>query len=642
MLSCSNRKVPYMAEKWTIAQGVPYPLGASVSGNDINFATVLHSDKECGLILYDKNGAKERIPFLPEHRIGNICCVCVKNAAKKIAEYNYYEGETIVVDPYAKVVRGNEAWNSFEENTVLRSGLNVGMFDWQGDKNLRIPYEDSVFYLLHTRGFTKGKNSGVKAKGTFKGIIEKITYFKELGVRNLEFMPVYEFNEVILPSPKDQNESMQYAVTHYMDKPETEIEGGKAKRRMNYWGYTNAYYFAPKASYAYGKNPVQEFKEMVRELHRNGIEVICQFYFPEETKPGYILEVLRYWVMEYHIDGIHLMGLNIPITLIATDPLFSNTKLIYYHFPYDQIYAGNEIPDYRNLAAANDDFMNHARKYLKSDEDMIGTMMGHFIENNAKNTTLHYVTNYYGFTLADLVSYDYKHNEDNGEDNRDGNDYNYSWNCGVEGPTKKSSVLKLRRKQIYNAMIMTVLSQGTPFLTAGDEDLNSQLGNNNPYCQDNAIGYKDWNRSKKSTQQYDFVRRLLAFRKEHSVFRKKEGCVLTDYRATGIPEVSFHSDEAFRVKAENYNRHMGILYSGAYGNQKKETDCDIYIAYNMHWNEHSFALPKARKGEAWSVAIDTSCENPFEPVETEQNEYVTLQGRSIAVLISRKCMEESV
>ncbi|MCM1538923.1 MAG: alpha-amylase family glycosyl hydrolase [bacterium] len=627
-------------------KGVPYPLGATIIEDRINFAAVMHTQNECGVILYDsKSGNECRIPFRREDRIGNICCLSIARNPNISYEYHFYDGDEVRMDAYARRIIGSERWGAAgieragggpaETYAVTKPRFRAGIleenFDWQEDAPLRTPYEDSVFYCTHVRGFTKAPGSGVKKKGTFAGVIEKIPYLKELGVKNMEFMPLYEFSET---EWQEKDDTMQYAVSHYMDKP------GGAEARINYWGYCDAYYFAPKASYAASGDCVNELKLMIRELHKNGIEVICQFYFPDSCKQGYILEVLKYWVLEYHIDGVHLMGNDIPVTLLATEPLFSNTKLIYYGFPYEQIYKGNEIPEYRNLAAATDCFLTDARRYLKSDSDTLQTMMWHFVTNPAKNGVLHYITNYYGFTLYDLVSYEHKHNEANGEDNRDGSDQNYSWNCGVEGMSRKSAIVKLRMRQMRNAMAMVVLSQGTPFLMAGDEDCNTQKGNNNPYCQDNAVGWKDWNSGAWVERQRDFMRKLLAFRAAHPVFRKKGECSYVDRLSCGYPEISFHSEEAYRFHAESSHRHIGLMYAGAYGNQKGGQDADVYVAYNMHWTEQRFALPKLRKGYVWKLVMDTALDDSFGVNEWKTDGHTTAQGRSIQVLVGMRSEEK--
>lgn len=628
-------------------RGFPYPLGVTIIENRINFAAVMHTQNECGVILYDrKSGSEYRIPFRGEDRIGNIRCLSIARSTDISYGYNFYDGDEIITDPYAKRILGNEHWGGDtcikedgqqkEQRGIVRPQLRAGIaersFDWQDDAPLRIPYEDSVFYCTHVRGFTKAPGSGVKKKGTFAGVIEKIPYLKKLGVKNIEFMPIYEFSETFW---QEEENTMQYAVRHYMDKPLEQ------QRRINYWGYCNAFYFAPKASYAASGDCVNELKQMIRELHRNGIEVICQFYFPDSCKQGYILEVIKYWVLEYHIDGIHLMGNGIPVTLLATEPLLSNTKLIYYGFPYEQIYTRNELPEYRNLAAATDAFMMDARRYLKGDGGMLQAMMWHFTTNPNKNGVMHYITNYYGFTLYDLVAYNRKHNEANGEENRDGWEDDHSWNCGAEGMCRRLSVVRLRMRQMRNAMTMVVLSQGTPFLMAGDEDCNTQRGNNNPYCQDNEIGWKDWGRGVSVDRQRNFVEKLLAFRNAHAVFRKKGACSNVDRLSCGYPEISFHSDEAYRIRPENHDWHIGLMYAGVYGNQKGESDEDIYVAYNMHWNEHRFALPKLKKDYAWRLVMDTALEESFDVDEWKLDGYTTASGRSIQVLIGTKRKEDA-
>lgn len=636
----------------SIRKGKPYPLGAYAVDGGVNFATVVYHRNDCGLIIYERKNPEEfiKIPFEEKYFVGNICCIFIEHMKPSQCYYNLYRKDECFPDAYAKEIVGTKEFGKITDASgcTKKARIPNHAFDWQQDEPLRIPYEDCLFYCTHVRGFTKNKKSGIRHKGTFQGIIEKIPYLKELGVRNLELQPVYEFAEW---EEDIECDTLDYVLAHYKDKPKqlpmsrtladdqaALQEKQEVAGKLNYWGYKNAFYFAPKAAYAASAYPVEEFKRLVRECHQNGIEVILQFYFPDECKQGYILEVLKYWVLEYHIDGFHLMGNHIPLTLIATEPLFGNTKLIYYDFPYDEIYHNTEIPGYRNMANANDSYMIDARRYLKGDDNMLHAMTKHMIFNAKRHGELRYITNYYGFTLMDLVSYDYKHNEANGEDNRDGNDYNFSWNCGMEGPTRKGTILKLRKKQMKNALTMTVLSQGTPFLMAGDEDCNTQLGNNNPYCQDNEIGWKDWNLGKQAKEQLSFVKELIQFRMKHSVFRKKDtetGVVIPG----AYPEISFHSEDAFSLNTANYNRHMAIMYEGEYGNRKGLKDQDIYIVYNMHWVSHRFALPKPKKGYQWKLIMDTAHEDSF-AVSEWKSEYTLTEERSIQILVSEAVTEK--
>lgn len=630
-----------MKTELKIRKGRPYPLGATVYADGINFAAVVYGNKCRGLALYDRKRMQKeyKIPFDESYFIGNVCCIFVEGAWAGEYAYQFYGEEEYYADPYAKAMIGRENFGVRPADARMEelAGIPAETFDWEEDHFPKIPYEDSVFYCAHVRGFTKSRKSGVKHKGTFLGIVEKIPYLKELGVRNLELMPVYDFKEWE-DKKKDDTDPMQYAVAHYMDKPadQKDIEENE---KINYWGYKKGSYFAPKASYAQKGKAAEECKTLIKECHKNEIEVILQFYFPDECSPGYILDVLKYWVLEYHVDGFHLMGAGVPLTLIATEAIFGNTKLIYYDFPYDEIYNRFGIPNGHNLANANDVFMSDARKYMKGDENLLECMKRNLTGNCDFHGNLHYITNYYGFTLADLVSYDRKHNEANGEDNRDGTDWNNSWNCGTEGESKKQVIRKLRKKQMKNAMVLVILSQGTPFLTAGDEDYNTQEGNNNPYCQDNEIGWKNWQTTKQAKEQYAFVKKLLEFRREHAVFRKKKTPQSLDPLSCGFPEISFHSEEAFRLNTAGYNRHMAVLYAGAYGDGCGRQDCDIYMIYNMHWIQHRFALPKLKKGYQWVMVLNTEEEESCIRLPLTQD-FVLAQGRSIQILVSEKLCGE--
>lgn len=630
-----------MEKNYSVKQGNPYPLGATADAAGINFAAVLRPAKESGVILYPKTKRKQKpgvsadvkIPFREECRVGNIACMRIEGIRPEEYDYNFYADDTIITDAYAKRILGNEIWNARRpgDGSILKSGFVTEEYDWQGDSPLRIPYEDSIFYCIHARGFTKHASSKVKHKGSFAGVVEKIPYLKELGITALEFMPAYEFEEVDRAASRAS--TMEYMKERYKDIAGQEEQSGE-QGKLNYWGYKSAYYFAPKSAYASG-NPAVEFKDMVRMLHANGIEVVMQFYFPNTIKQGYILEALRYWVLEYHIDGIHLKGENIPITLIATDPLFSNTKILYHGFPKEAVYAPDEIPLYRNLAVYQDDFMYEMRKLLKGDEDKINALLYYVRRNDEKTGVVNYITNYYGFTLMDLVSYDRKHNEDNGEEGRDGAEYNYSWNCGVEGRSRKQTIVKLRRKQIKNAFLLMLLSQGVPLLMSGDEFGNSQNGNNNPYCQDNDTTWLNWNLLKTNQELFSFVREGIAFRKAHAILHAKKLFRQTDYLECGCPDISFHGREAWKADTGRYSRQAGIMYCENYAQDRQTQDRKsfLYVAYNLHWQPGIFALPKLPKGMQWYQVIDTAETGVFHKLlEDQQN--VEAAERTISVYIA--------
>ena len=443
-------------------------------------------------------------------------------------------------------------------------------------------------------------------------------------------MPVYEFSEL---ASMDNPELKKYAP----------LDGGEP--RINYWGYSpKAYYFAPKASYAASDNPVQELKELIKELHRNGIELVLEFYFPKGTKASLVLNCIRYWVVEYHIDGVHINRDGAPVEALAQDPLLSHTKIFSESFALDEIYEEKAVPAFRNLAEYNDGFMLDGRRFLKGDEGQLAAFTWRTRRSPARHGVINYMANHNGFTLMDLVSYDEKHNEANGEANRDGSNVNYSWNCGEEGPSRKKRLLKLRMQQLRNAFAILLLSQGTPLIYAGDERGNSQSGNNNAWCQDNEISWIPWKTGKTETGLLAYVKGLIAFRKAHPVFRQSRELQMMDYLSCGYPDVSYHGKQAWFADFENYSRSVGILYAGSYveaGTEEKGKDDFFYVAYNMHWMPHEYALPGLPGEALWRVAVDTGIEGADsiyqegqEPVLEDQR-MITVPERTIMVLIGK-------
>lgn len=627
--------------KLKIRNGQPYPLGACARDGGFNFSMVNNSNEECGIIFYRKGvEQKGRIAFDKDHRIGNISCIFIEGLQLKDYEYNFYIWESVFVDPYAKRIVGNEKWGGgVHKEPMLRGGLYCGEFDWQGTSPLHIPYHESIIYCLHVRGFTRHRSSGIKHKGTFLGITEKIPYLKELGINALELLPAYEFEEcepINTAETIAKTKTIEYQVQHIDEKLDLEDGDTSAEEsgevRLNYWGFKEAYYFAPKASYAAGENPCDEFKQMVRELHRNGIEVIMQFYFPDNIKQGYILEILKHWVLEYHIDGMHLKGVRVPVTLLATEPLFANTKILCEDFHLHDIYPNGEQPLYKNLGYYRDEFMYDIRKFLKGDGDMLKNFQYHMRNYHPKCGVVNYIANYYGFTLNDLVSYDHKHNEENGENNTDGTDYNFSWNCGVEGASRKKAINQLRQKQMRNALSFIFTAQGTPLIMAGDEFGNSQYGNNNCYCQDNETGWVDWRGLNKNADTFQFAKALIQFRKAHKIIHLNASLTMLDKYGYGYPDLSYHGEEAWKAQLQSYHRHIAIMYCGNSADGK-EGDY-IYIAYNMHWESHRFALPSIANYE-WIPVMDTK-DNMLAVEKGKTASYMDIPPRSIAILTGKQ------
>lgn len=575
----------------------PYPLGAHIECDGIRFAFVSRK-VSCGILLFDRKTGKsiERIPFLPEDRIGNVYCKILRGLDASRITYQFYEEDRVVPDRWARVFPAKSVYGKERRREQLKAGFLTEDFDWGQDRFPRIPYDRMIGYCMHVRGFTRHVSSNVKHRGTFAGIAEKIPYLKEIGVTTLELQPAYEFSEIA--AAEELPEGLPYAVS---------LENARAQGggKLNYWGYKKGYYYAPKASYASSEDPTVEFKELVRELHENDMELVMQLYFPEDVKRNEIAEILRFWVLEYHVDGFHLLGTDMPADLLAADEALADTKLWYYHFDTDHIYEKGEQPLYPHLAEYNDAWYYDMRRFLKSDEGMLNSALYHMRHIPEKAGSIHYLTNYFGFTLADLVSYDYKHNEANGEDNRDGNDTNCSWNCGEEGPSRRQKIKQLRKKQIKNAMCLLLLSQSTPLIFMGDEFGNTQKGNNNPYCQDNAVTWLDWTNTEKNAELLDFWKQLIAFRREHSILRPQRELRLMDHKACGYPDLSYHGQNAWRPQTESYFRYIGLLLCGAYAEPEDEKDTFLYLALNMHWEDHELALPRLPKGMGWKRAIST-------------------------------------
>ena len=568
-----------------VVQGAPLPLGVSRQKEALNFAVEVKEGKQCTLLLYKggENVPMEKIPMKEEAGTGTVRCVMLSDLPAQVCEYNYEIDGKIVTDPYAKGIAGRERWNDqvdFTPHQVRGKIPQKEEYPWEDDCPLRIPEEDVIAYSLHVRGFTRHSSSKVKKKGTFRGVMEKLPYLKELGINQIQCMPVYEFEE--------------------------------RGRKVNYWGYGEGFFFAPKASYAADHDAQKELKELVKTCHREGIEVVLDFPFTAQTRFQIVEDCLRYYVMEYHIDGFLLNPYQVPGEFLRRDPVLSGTKLL--------------IKD--------ESFQNTMRRFLKGDEGMIASVAEQFRRKTSVSGSCNYITNHTGFTLEDLVSYDAKHNEANGEQNQDGPDYNYSWNCGVEGKTRKKQIVKLRQGQKRNAMFLLMTAQGTPCLLAGDEFGNSQDGNNNVYCQDNETGWVDWSRLEREKSFFHYVKELIAFRKKHGILHQKEALTGTDRSGSGIPDISYHGEAAWQIQQEASSRQLGILYSGS---PKKESNC--FLLYNMHWIAHSFALPALPKDQAWYQVMSTEEGFYEQPLLIEGKRSIILEGRSVAAFVAGMSQE---
>lgn len=598
-----------------VSKGIPSPLGSSISKEGVQFACADNAD---GIVIINKKtNDKIKIPFTDEYRFGNIASIIIKNFDFAKYKYCFYKKDEEFADLYSSRIIGNEKYGVKGADYKLTSEVtDHDAFNWENDSYPLTAFEKSVLYLLHVRGFSEHASSKVSNKGTLNGIVQKIPYLKNLGITALELMPAYEFEEYTKPDKR---------VTDM-----AEVSGAKVVNKLNYWGYKEAYYFAPKASYTHSGDAVKDFKDFVKAMHKEGLEVIMQFYFPDEIKAYFIYEVIKYWKLNYHIDGFHLKGNNIPLSLIACDPLFSDTKLFYDYIPEEEIYDFNEIPKKKNLCVYSDAFMYQMRKALKGDEDTLKDVIFNTRNMPSKSSITNFITNYYGFTLYDLVSYDRKHNDDNGEKNSDGCDYNYSWNCGIEGKTKKASVLNLRKRMMKNALFLVFSSKGVPLIYAGDELANTQQGNNNPYCQDNSISYINWNQNALADEIHDYVKELIALRKNSFNDILNREFSLLDRNRIGYPDLSYHSDEAWKADLATYNRHLGIMYSD-YDNKSEEITL-YYFAYNFYWKEITFSLPYIPSKTKWDIVLSTGNVKNIENKEAKnQGMEFELEHRSCAL-----------
>ncbi|MDO5572419.1 MAG: hypothetical protein Q4G60_00400 [bacterium] len=629
------KKAQYQYQK-----GLPQPLGVTRCGDDYNFAISLQRDCQCVLLIYHCGEKKAflQIPVTKEYATGTIYSVRILNLKETEFEYSYLVDDQPLIDPYSTALTGRNKWGAgtVSGTETVHSRVSCSMYHWEQDQLPKHSLENVMMYSLHVRGFTKHASSGVKAKGTYQGVIEKIPYFKELGVNQIELLPAYDFYETA-----DEEESCHYdhPFRNHASVYET-AEKDKAQR-VNYWGFTDGFYFTPKASYAYGVDPVSEYKDMVKALHKEGIELIMQFYFPEGINRNLILDCICYWVLEYHIDGVHLQGTNLPVTLIATNPLLADTKIYYYDFDTENIRKETRLGDSKNLAVYRQEYADDMRRYLKSDEDMLKAFTYHMRHVPKETGIIHYISQYEGFTLYDLVSYDCKHNEANGEDNKDGNSYNYSWNCGYEGLTRKKAILELRKKQMKNALTFLLLSQGTPMIYAGDEWANSQLGNNNPYCQDNAVAWTEWKQNRFSKEVYEFTKNMISFRREHPILHQPDELRIMDYISCGYPDLSYHGESAWYPKFDNHIRHIGMMFCGKYAKiNHSQEDSFLYAAFNMHWDTHAFGLPKLPKNMKWYLKVDTGAKNgrdfykDQEEILLKNQDQLTVSERSTIVLIA--------
>ena len=624
-----------LQNKFTIVEGNYAEIGVSKIDDIIYFTFEGEKECSCAILLYEHGGDTLRIPVPDEYCIGALRSVGIRGLDWKNYDYNYEIDGEIMFDPHAHKVIGREKWADFsrkEKEYKICAGFDFAEFDWKNDRFPEIHRENMVMYKLNVRSFTMDGGTLVKKKGTFAGIMERIPYLKQLGVTSLELMPIYEFEELMY---LDMGRQDGHGWSENA-KEGLKLQEEMRRPKVNCWGYVAGEYYAPKASYAAAKDASVELKTLIRTLHENGMECILEMFFDEKMNQNIAVEILRYWVKEYHVDGFQLLGKALPLNAMGQDLILRRTKLIANGFD-QRLFAGHT--SYPHLFVYNEDFLFASRKLLSRSDGNVNELLNQLRRQNEVFGFINFITNHNGFTLADLFTYERKHNEMNGEDNRDGMDWNYSSNGGIEGPTRKKLITEYRKKQMRNAMTLVLLGQSVPMILAGDEFGNTQKGNNNCYCQDNKYGWINWRSLKTNHAHWEYVKNLIAFRKEHPIISSNEPMQLNDYQTKGYPDLSYHGEYAW-VSSKNQQPHaVGILYCGEYAKKEDgEPDDYIFVGLNFYPGPQYLALPRLPRKNRWYLMVDTADrERPFktQPLLMDQKNQIPLPPQSIVILVGK-------
>ena len=678
--------------------GSPHPLGASITATGVNFSVFSYHATRAELLLFESEDASEPSSIielssgenrtshywhvhLPGIRAGQLYGYRISGTYAPELGHRF-DPQKLLLDPYARAISSK----NYRRDAAARPGNNAGFaaksvvadlstYDWEGDQPLHHPFSCTVVYEVHVGGFTRNPNSGVaeEKRGTYAGLIEKIPYLKDLGVTAVELMPIFQFDAQDAPAGLE-----------------------------NYWGYSPMSFFAPHGGYSYRSDPLEcldEFRDMVKALHRSGIEVILDVVYNHTAEGGaagptfsfkgldnkfyyhlsgdlsqyadftgtgntlnsnfsvvrrMILESLRYWVCEMHVDGFRFdlaavltrdeHGRPIhdaPILWdIDSDPVLAGTKLIAEAWDAAGLYLVGSFGGDR-WKEWNGHFRDDVRRFLKSDRDTVFSLRQRLIGSPDVYTkpryfpeqSINFVTCHDGFTLNDLFSYNQKHNDANGENNRDGSSQNDSWNCGVEGPTDDPEVEYLRARQIRNAMTLNLLSVGTPLLLMGDEVRRTQLGNNNAYCQNSELSWFDWSLCQKHDGLLRFVSLLIQLRLRFAASAKGESLSLAEF--IDHANIQWHG---VQLGAPDLSAGSHSLAATAYIN-----DCGgFHLMMNAYWEPQCFALPAVPDGcGPWRQLIDTSQNAPLDfleqQVETPSYTCYTVASRSIALVTTGRC-----
>ncbi|GHG46616.1 glycogen operon protein GlgX homolog [Sinomonas cellulolyticus] len=702
--------------------GTAYPLGATFDGKGTNFAIFSEAAESVELCLFDQDRHEERITMT---EVDGFVWHCYLPNVQPGQLYGYrvhgtYDPSTgqrcnpnkLLLDPYAKAVMGQPDWaqplfsytfgdpaSRNDEDSAPHMMLGVvtsPFFDWQGDSQLRVPYHRTVVYEAHVKGLTEQHPEvPEELRGTYAGVAHPavVNHLTKLGVTALELMPVHQFVD---------DSTLQDKGLH------------------NYWGYNTIGFFAPHAGYSSSGSTgqqVQEFKAMVRTLHRAGIEVILdvvynhtaegnhlgptlsfrgidngayyrlveddQQYYMDYTGTGnslnvrhphalqLIMDSLRYWVTEMHVDGFRfdlaatlarefydVDKLSSFFELIQQDPVVSQVKLI--AEPWDVGPGGYQVGNFPpQWTEWNGMYRDTVRDFWRGEPSTLGEFASRFTgsadlyEHNGRRpvASINFVTAHDGFTLRDLVSYNEKHNEANGEDNNDGESHNRSWNCGAEGPTDEPAVLELRARQQRNFIATLLLSQGVPMIAHGDELGRTQQGNNNVYCQDNELSWIDWESA--DNPLIEFTAAVTRLRAEHPTFRRSrffDGRPVRRDEGQPLPDIEWLGADGRPMVPEDWDvpleRSVGVFLNGHgirgqdfYG--RPITDAHFLMYFNANDSDVEFHLPSQEYAPGWDVLLDTSGQAAG-ATEIKAEEVLTVPAKSLAVLRAHEPVVEEV
>ncbi len=696
MLSITDQTYRFRDHELTISRGRPLPLGANLSARGVNFVLLCKHATAIWLVISEPCNAEImcEIPLDPaNHRTGDHWHIRIQGLPEEFC-YGYradgpkgvghrYDPRNILLDPAARALSCGRPWG-ITGNLPRRSLLNQAMSDDDVHISPRIAREDTILYELHVRGFTIDPSSGVRSPGTYHGLTEKIAHLQDLGITAVELLPIDEFDENDCPFVNP-------------------LTGEKLKNLWGYNTISYGAPKAAYATNPERSEPWNEFRSMVRSFHESGIEVILDVVFNhtaegDERGPTYnfrgldnslyyalddqgrylnftgcgntvnsnqpmvrglLLACLRNLVVEADVDGFRfdlasVLGRDSKgnvlveppvIELISEDGLLADTKLIAEPWDAAGLYQVGSFPGGPRWSVWNGRYRDDIRRFWRGDPGMISALTTRLCGSDdlyhgrGPLHSINFITCHDGFTLNDLVSYNYKHNNANGESNRDGSDDNASWNCGFEGPTNDPAVVAVRNRQARNLIATLMISQGVPMLLGGDEFLRTQQGNNNAWCQDNAISWVDWKLADQNPDFERFVKELISLRKRHPILRRK---TFMNSKMPGLPDVIWHGIEPCEPDWSEESRVIAGALDGRGCDRPGIVDRDIYVAFNAHWEPKNFRIPASPTARRWRRAVDTSLPSPLDAVELDQGPHIDVgqvydvEARSMIIFVSEE------